>query len=166
MSRVNNCEYEDTGGRSGALKSVHVAMLLCVMEENVAAALPLQICNNNKKKKSRHCFVKCRQTHLEKREQRRLCKKKCDFSSEEAEVLLVLTSARFVFPAVTTALKHLPPPSPVGFFFISIRFCCWTTWLAGGPAPRLCFSGVTFDLASLPHSELCLLLFGGLHVRR
>lgn len=49
MSRVNNCEYEDTGGRSGALKSVHVAMLLCVMEENVAAALSLQICKKKQK---------------------------------------------------------------------------------------------------------------------
>lgn len=47
MSRVNNCEYEDSGGRSGALKSVRVAMLLCVMEENVAAALSLDL----KKKK-------------------------------------------------------------------------------------------------------------------
>lgn len=123
-----------------------------------------------KKNKSHHCFVKCRRTHLEKKEERRLCKKKCDFfsggkSSEEA-VLLVVTSARFVFPAVTIALKHLPPGySQFFFFFISIRFCCWTTWLAGGPAPRLCFSGIPFNLASLPHSEPRRFLFGGLHVR-
>lgn len=77
-------------GGAGLSKVYNVAMLLCVMEENVAAALSLQICK--KKKKSHHCFVKCRRTHLEKKEERRLCKKKCDFfsggkSSEEAEVL-------------------------------------------------------------------------------
>lgn len=37
--------------------SVHVAMLLCVIGENVAAALPLQRCT----KKGHHCLVKCRQ---------------------------------------------------------------------------------------------------------
>lgn len=115
MSRVNNCEYEDAGGRSGALKSVHAAMLLCVMEENVAAALSVQICKRKEKKSSLFCEMStdafggkncdCYVT------------KQCDFSSGipslgEAEVLLVFTSACFVFAAVTAALKHqviLPP---------------------------------------------------------
>lgn len=52
MSRVNNCEYEDTGGRSGALMSVHVAKLLCVIEEKVA--LPF-IMDMQKKKSPLFC---------------------------------------------------------------------------------------------------------------
>lgn len=37
-------------GGAGLSKVYNVAMLLCVMEENVAAALSLQICKKKRKK--------------------------------------------------------------------------------------------------------------------